>query len=171
MDCEYRQRLSAYHDGELPGAAMREMDLHVETCVACAAELEEIREVSRSFSEMAAEDLSSAAMARAHAVAEGAAAELGSPVLRVAGLLTALAASVLLVGSAWLREPPAGDGQPSKVAVAPAPAPEWERVAMTLDAGPIPIIQDTPDTPGRIILADAGRDARFANWVLQNLHR
>ena len=56
MDCEYRTRLDAFHDGELPPAAAREVERHLETCPVCAAELAEIREVADSFGGMAQGD-------------------------------------------------------------------------------------------------------------------
>jgi hypothetical protein len=76
-------------------------------------------------------------------------------------VLTALAASVLVIASAWLWDAPPADALPAPVAVMPAP--EWERVAMTLDTEPLPGLG--PDVPGRTVLADA----RLAEWMLQNL--
>ena len=88
----------------------------------------------------------------------------------VAGILTGLAASVLVVASAWLWEAPAPATGRARVVFAPAPAAEWERVAMTLDAGPLNGVPGPPagtDFPGRTVLADA----RLADWMLQNLSR
>src|SRR5689334_9013498 len=98
MDCEYRTRLSAFHDGELCGRAAREVRLHLVTCAWCAAELSEIREVSRSFGRLAAERVPPGLFRRGHEAAEAAArgASSGSNsgsrsrVLRVAGVLTGL---------------------------------------------------------------------------------
>ena len=172
MDCQHRARLSAFYDGELPGHAAREVRLHVETCPWCAAELEEIRELSGAFRELAEERPPVAVLRRAREAADAAAdaaarvavdaRRAGPPVLRVAGALTALAASVLVIASAWLSDaPPPNPLPPAAVSVAPAPA--WERVAMTLNAGPLP--GEITDDPGRTALADA----RLANWMLQNL--
>jgi anti-sigma factor RsiW len=163
MDCQYRVRLDAYHDGELPANAARELERHLETCPACEAELAEMRELSRSFGLFASECMSRASLERAHGLAEAAGYELRSPVLRIAGLLTGLAASVLVISSAWLWLAPAGDIRPSQVVVAPARMPEWERVAMTMEARPLP--GETPETHAGPMLADA----RLADWMLQNL--
>jgi anti-sigma factor RsiW len=166
MDCDYRVCLDAFQDGELEEAAAREVERHLESCPACAEEMAEIREVSRSFGPMARDMMSRAALARAHAAAEAAASELASPLPRVAGLLTGLAASVLVVVSAWLWEAPVVRVQPPQVEVASsAPAAEWERVAMTLDAAPS--AGEAPDVTPRPTLADA----RLADWMLRNLSR
>jgi anti-sigma factor RsiW len=165
MDCEYRERLNAFHDGELSPPAVRELSRHLETCPACAMELAEIREIARAFSDLAAEDISPAGVARAHEAADAAASELGSPVLRIMGLLAGLAASVLVIASAWLWAGPAPEPPQPQVVLLPAPTPEWERVAMTMEVGPL--TGETPDIPGRPMLADA----RLADWMLQNLSR
>jgi anti-sigma factor RsiW len=41
-----RKLLNAYLDGELHGKALREMELHLDVCVSCQKELEELRRVS-----------------------------------------------------------------------------------------------------------------------------
>jgi anti-sigma factor RsiW len=165
MDCEHRISLSAYHDGELDQAAARETEWHVKACPACAAELAEIRALSRAFGRFATDPMSREGVAQAHAAAEAAA--LRAPVLRVAGVLIALAASVLVVGSAWLMEPVLPGYRTTPVAVVPAPTPDWERVAMTLNAAPLAV--EAPDAPQPLLLADAATDQTLADWMLRNL--
>ena len=180
MDCEYRPRLNALHDAETGDAEARDLARHIEGCVACAAELEEMRQVSAEFDRFATEGPSQSLLRQLHRAADDAAkagadasADVGAMVVRVAGFLTALAASVMLVSWAWFGQPPAPTAiVPAPVTLAPAPAPEWERVAMTLDAGPLPA--QAPDGPGRFVLAaatDGDRDARLADWMLVNLNR
>jgi anti-sigma factor RsiW len=181
MDCPHRKRLDAYHDGELGDAETRDLERHLETCTSCAAELDEIHKVSEAFAGLVPTDVSPGAMARAHAAAEdafeqAAAAEGRRLLVRVAGVLTGLAASVLVVASAWLLEPPAAPTGNVDVAVAPrparGPAAEWERIAMTLDAGPL--LSDSPDAPGRLALAAVasdGDEGRVADWMLRSLNR
>jgi anti-sigma factor RsiW len=44
MDCrESRERLTAFHDGELPPAEAETMAQHVASCPACASELDDLR--------------------------------------------------------------------------------------------------------------------------------
>jgi anti-sigma factor RsiW len=38
--------LQAYHDGELQGARLRKVEVHLESCAACRAELEQLRSLS-----------------------------------------------------------------------------------------------------------------------------
>jgi anti-sigma factor RsiW len=169
MDCKYRELLNAYHDGELRPDAIMQLELHLKSCQSCAAELAEISEVSQAFAGFAREPLSADALAEAHANADSAVSDSPSPVLRMAGLLTALAASILIIASAWLREMPAPDLGSQQITVAPSPMPEWERVAMTLDTGPLS--EETPQ-PGQPVLAEVRpAEARLADWMLQNLSR
>ena len=81
--------------------------------------------------------------------------------------MAALAASVLVVASAWLWALPGQGGRPpprlATRAPALAPAAEWERLAMNLEAEPLP--GEAPQSPERQMLADA----RLAEWVLRNL--
>jgi anti-sigma factor RsiW len=164
MNCLYGASLDAYYDGELSADAAQELEEHVATCPACLADLEEIREVSRAFEKLGAEGPSASALTRAHQAAESAVAGAPSPVLRVAGTLASLAASVLVIASAWLWESSGEVVQPRPVSVTlPAPVPEWERVAMTLEPGPLP--EGVPDSPERQMLADV----RCADWMLRNM--
>jgi anti-sigma factor RsiW len=182
MDYPHRHRLNAYHDAELGDAEARELERHLETCPSCAAELDEILKVSEAFAGLVPSGISRAAMARAHAAADDACERVESAargrrlLVRVASVLTAVAASVLVVASAWLLEPPAAPTGNVNLAVAPGstvgPAAEWERIAMTLDAGPLR--SDSPDAPGRLALAAAasdGDEVRVADWMVRSLNR
>ena len=67
--CEKSPRLDAYHDGELPQGACREMEAHLAACAACAAELQEIRALSQALRSAPLPDLSQDARQRLnHAV-------------------------------------------------------------------------------------------------------
>ena len=149
------------------------MQRHLLTCTACSTELTRIREISAAFDHIKAERMSVAAMARAHATADASAASASPlPFLRVAGVLAGLAASILIIASAWLWDSSADVSESSTVSVplSVTAAPEWERIAMTLDTGPL--IRDTSGTPDQQILASAGgNDARVAEWMVQNLSR
>ncbi len=164
MACEFRQRLDAYYDGELSEPDAAAVSAHLAQCPQCAAALCEMRELSAAFAPLAGASMSQIGTARAHRAADRAAdsAEAGS-IGTIAAVFGGLAASILIVGSVWLfetRDEPASlNGQPV-VATAPRPAPEWERVAMTLDAGPL-VDDDVP------MLAEAD----LADWMVRNLNR
>ncbi|HWE93923.1 MAG TPA: zf-HC2 domain-containing protein [Tepidisphaeraceae bacterium] len=167
-DCTYHSRLSAYHDGELPSEAAREVESHVSACPACAAELAEIREVSDLFTEFAPQRMSRAALARTHDAVEG---DSQPRLLRIAGVLAGLAASAMVIGSAWLWETPTPASHPTKIVrigtreTAVAKAPEWEMVAMTLRADPLPV--QTGVAQPEIVSEPAVADA--VDWHLKFL--
>jgi anti-sigma factor RsiW len=53
IDCEYRIRLDAYHDGELSPAGRSDVEAHLRDCPSCAAELAAIRGMSAAFADAA----------------------------------------------------------------------------------------------------------------------
>jgi len=74
--------------------------------------------------------------------------------------LTTLAASLLIIGMAWLAEVPAAKPIPQPAMLAGAP--EWEKVAMTL--------QVDPPAPGIGTTGMAAKENEdLAGWLLQNL--
>ena len=81
--------------------------------------------------------------------------------LWIGGILSGLAASALIIASAWLMETPTPKAPPTPVALM-AEHGSWEQVAVS-DRG----LQELPsglwDQP---MLADA----RTAEWMVQNLH-
>jgi hypothetical protein len=179
-ECPFQVRIEAYHDGELDAAGRRAVELHVAQCPACAADLAWLRGVSRSLASVPAgmtdaergrleEALDAALVADGRAgadagfdVDEADARESDSISLyRTAGVLSAIAASILLLSVVWLNELPSGTRTPAggtRVAVGEVPA--WERVAMNLRVDPL------PNSPGgEVYLADA----RLADWMLQGL--
>lgn len=164
-DCEFRSRVAALYDGELDPPDSNEVERHVETCVACAAELHRLRQVGRMFDAIADEPLSDAAVARIHRAVDQADVEAPLGILRIALVLTALAASVVVIGSAWLWEAPAA-GTPIRptVSIRRSAASDWERVAVTLDPGPLP--QTSYDPGDRTRLADL----RLTSFMLDGLN-
>jgi len=160
-DCTFRPRLAAFHDGELAPAETRAVERHLQTCASCAAELAELRHVSVLFDEFARQPVAQETIARFHEELDASDDSAGS-VLRIGGTLTALAASVLIVGAAWLMESPAKPPPgPRVVIIDSAP---WERVATTLRVDPLPV-----DVPGGVGHEPAYADADLANWILRNL--
>jgi anti-sigma factor RsiW len=161
MDCSRLQRLNAYYDGQLSPQDARAMAAHVEACPDCSAALREMEELSRAFAGLAGGRMSAIGAARALEAADAAANSASRSLAGAAGLLAGLAASILTVASAWLLES-SGTAPVQRPAVvrAPAPAPEWERLAMTLDVWPL----EPDDQP---MLAEAD----LADWMLRNLNR
>jgi len=129
-ECKQAERLGAYYDGELSGAARAEMERHVGQCPSCAAELKRLGRLSELFSAATAPKLPPAALRRFH---DGIDTIPMADLRRVAEICGAIAASILLVCTVWLvRGRPAIDVIPvwETVAVArqemPTAAPEEE---------------------------------------------
>lgn len=178
VPCEYRIGVASLHDGELDAADAALVRAHVEQCPSCAAELAELRELSaRIASDVAAlsDGADAAALAGMHRAVDRAAAGADAadttplPLLRTAGLLGALAASVLIVAGVWLLDGPpraalAGRGVRGGAAANELVAipPDWERIAMTLRAQPRPGVvgDDSPFAP---------HYAAAIDWMLDGL--
>jgi anti-sigma factor RsiW len=164
-ECNYRSQLDAYHDGELAPQPAREFERHIESCPACTAELAELRNVSGLFAVFLEERMSRAALTRVHDAVEG---NAQPSLLRIAGLLAGLAASTMVIGTAWLWETPASPKPPhGTVAIVPAAPkdPQWLLVATTLRADPLP--REVGDDRTQIVSEPAVADA--AEWMLKNL--
>ena len=98
-NCTYHVRLEAFHDGELDAVARIEVARHLETCPACTAELVDIRGISQLFSNAPVPRLSQISLHRLHANLN---LLTDRGLLKIARILTGLAASVLVLGSLWL---------------------------------------------------------------------
>jgi hypothetical protein len=173
--CEFRVGVALLHDGELEPVDAAFVRAHAAHCPACAAELAALRELSARI----AADLSSldeaddAPLVAMHRAVDRAArterADLTPlPLLRTAGLLGAMAASVLIVAGAWLLDAPRGS-LPTGAATIPgindqlvAIPPDWERIATTLRAQPRPGVvgDDSPFAP---------HYAAAIDWMLDGL--
>ena len=160
-DCRFQSRLNAFHDGELDEASARQFEMHLKSCATCPAELESLREVSRQFRQLPDTTISPARVSRIHAAVD----EANEPanILRLAGLLSGLAASVLIVATAWMFESPTPARAPRLLVIGNPPAAEWEHVATTLEVRPLP--QENWPAQRTPMLADA----RTADWMLRNL--
>ncbi|MDB5323468.1 MAG: hypothetical protein JWN40_5099 [Phycisphaerales bacterium] len=173
-ECNFQLLLGAYHDRELDAAVDRRIARHVGECFSCATALRGMRELSARITTAAAMELEAdaAVIAGMHRAVDRAArdesAAVDRPLLRMAGLLSALAASVLIISGVWLLDS-RGDARLANGAGAAAPrggdvtaiTPDWERVAITLRAQPRPGIGD--DSPF------APRYAEAIHWMLDGL--
>jgi len=155
-ECE-PQLLSSYMDGELASADRDRVAQHLRLCPSCARELLLLQEGSQLLREYPFDTINDEELSRIHGAIE---AESEQPVWRLGMLVGALAASIMIISSAWLMEIPAATNSGLQ---ATAPMPQWERVAMTLRADPLP---QTVNDDG-IRLADAG----LADWMLDGLGR
>jgi hypothetical protein len=164
-ECQFQLLIGAYHDGELKAEMMRQVERHVEQCPACRAELAATRDLSARIAAVRLGEIDRVESLRLHEVIDEAAAgeQESLPLFRTAGLLAAMAASVLIVSGVWLLDlKPAGrpvgtTGGGTSVVLAP----EWEQVAMTLHADPRPqTVEDSLYAP---------RYANTVKWMLDGL--
>ncbi|MDY7010182.1 MAG: zf-HC2 domain-containing protein [Planctomycetota bacterium] len=98
-ECERAQQISAYYDGELPASAVAEFEEHLRQCPDCAAELADLRELSRLVGKLAEPKIPSHLLHRLHRSADYSSR---AGIWRMAKAISAVAAIVLLVCSSWL---------------------------------------------------------------------
>jgi len=145
-NCPSSEKLEAYYDDELAGEARLAIERHLSECAQCEAALARLRAISSAFG---AEEpkLSQISRHRLHLkvdqlLTEGRTIERG--LARIAWMLSGMAASVLLIGSAWLAR--------AKDAPQAAPPP-WVGVAS--------LTSDTTDASARDAAATPA-----AEWYL-----
>lgn len=154
-DCTFACRIDAYYDGELDGEALAIFEEHLAHCVHCREELESLRNLTRRFSATPTSELNGSELSRLYDTATKPAER---PQIGFAVGLLAMAASLLVVGTAWLMEIP-------RVAPAAAPTvavreiPDWEQFAMGGPVTPAPGLDDRT--------AVAEND--LADWMLSGL--
>src|SRR2546421_3938207 len=102
--CPDEQVLGAYLDGELEAPRRAEVESHLRDCETCARQLELIAEASRSLRDYPFADITPDERIRLHQVIDAA---MDRPILRIGGTLGLIAASILVVGLAWLHAIPA----------------------------------------------------------------
>ena len=163
IDCRFQLQLDAYHDRELDADARREFEEHLKECPSCPGELAAMRALSSRIEAAIPHDITSAESMRVHEAVNHAADPQPEsyPLLRTAGLLSALAASVLIISGVWLLDI-RSSRTTTFVKTGPSTlAPEWERVATTLRANPrIRINDDMFFSP---------HYASTVDWMLSNL--
>lgn len=163
--CISPMQLEAYRDGELSAVDAGAVADHVRGCDVCAAELKEMGELSASLSghaiDLGGSDMTSDELARLHERLDNELARIdrrssGFPAIKA---IMAMAASVLIIAAAWLSEMPRAQLTSPSPSMTIAGAPQWERIAVTL--------QVDPPVPGTGMSGLA--DEEMANWMLQNL--
>jgi anti-sigma factor RsiW len=152
--------LAAYHDGELDPPARAAVEEHLRACDACAAELSRIRAAALPLQALRNATPTPEQFSKFRAVVEEAADD--GRTRRMAQSLAVMAASILIVGLAWLRVlAPAPPTSVTPPAVAARDAEPWEKVAVTLRADPDAL----PPTGENV----AQSDVDFAEMMLQGL--
>jgi anti-sigma factor RsiW len=129
--CPTSQQLSAFHDGEVDETRRAEIEAHLRYCPACAAELKRLQTVSELFNTVplnaGAMRLSQIGLHRLHRRMDQAMEE---GFFRFVRVLNAIAACVLVAGSAWLL---LKTRDSRAVEIATPAAPPWVDVAEVSD--------------------------------------
>src|SRR5580698_7382453 len=99
MNCDFKNKIGAYHDGELDPAVCDKVEMHLAECPVCMAELIGLKAMSQLFAAMPEPRLSQITMHRLHNRAEGAMEE---GLIRYARVLSGIAACILVAASAGL---------------------------------------------------------------------
>ena len=174
-DCPFQPQLDAYHDGELASDARLRVERHLATCPACATDLADLRELSTGITTAADRPapITSAESHRLHDAVDHAEddAPYSLPFLRTAGLLTALAASVLIVCGVWLLDTVGHvTTNPGGVVAGSTPVvrigADWEYLAMTGHADPSPDLYDNSQMSNSPL---SPRYAATVQWMLSGL--
>jgi len=168
--CNFHPRLDAFFDGEMNATEHAAFRQHLQACAECPAGLVEMERISHVFSEMrddAAEKVEAGETARLHQAVDREMNRLAFQVdrsfWRTAGLVAGLAASVLIVASAWLTETPA----PHTAIVSPGNVqPDWETVAVGGPVYPLPYL-GVDAYPEHSALADA--HSKMTDWMIDSL--
>ncbi len=162
-DCTFRQQLSAYHDGERSPDASARVDEHLAGCEPCRVALASIQQLSDLFASARDEDVTLAEVARVHDAID---AEPAGNYFRTARMLIGLAASVLIIGSAWLWETPAGVSPVGGISISTGQTPQWEYVAVNQQAW-------LPPNSANPVVGDESRyaEAEVIQYMVQNLSR
>jgi anti-sigma factor RsiW len=124
--CPSEQELSRYYDGQLPYDRRDQIASHLAQCAACRELVAHWTTISRVFREAPHQRLSAIATARVYRRMDEV---LERGLVRLAWVVSGLAASVLLAGSMWLMR---ADTPAAPVAVSPPP---WVGVAYASDIG------------------------------------
>lgn len=139
-ECEFSQRLGAYHDGELSPPAQASVEEHLANCPACAAELARLRALSERFAATPPAPLPPLVLERLHRTADRLPA---LSVCRIAEAVAAVAAGILLACLIGIARQGTGEASAS------APPP-WETPVAAVDRG-------------------EGSEELLANWMAQDL--
>jgi anti-sigma factor RsiW len=143
-ECQYAQRISAYHDGELPGPSRAALEEHLGGCPLCAAELSRLRKMSQLIRATDRPEMPAEALERLHRMVD---LEPKIVLVRMAEVFAAVAAVILLFSCAWLC-------RISAAGTAERQIPLWETAAVA------------PQDPSGVATQE-----QLAQWIVQDLSR
>ena len=141
-ECGRAQQLSAYHDGELPVAAGKELEEHLRHCPHCVNELRRLRDFSAMLAGRAEPDIPPSLMRRLHQTAD-AAAQIS--IWRMGRVVAAVAAAILIVCAVFLGRSPTFQAETAGIS-------RWELAALR------------PDD----VAAEDSSDVQLAMWIIDN---
>ena len=124
MSCEQAEKIQAYHDGELSPPQRLEVESHLQSCPECRELLQELKNLSQMFATVRFADMRPQAMGKLHGAWWAAQARRDRGVRRLAAVLTAAAAIVLVL------TPLLTPHHPPKTVTEDTPAGAWELVAL-----------------------------------------
>ena len=145
--CDWSNRLSAYHDGELSEADAASVESHLATCQICRYELGQYRQMALMLNRADIPELSAKALAGMKQQIDW---EGNLVILRFARRMTGIAAAVLLAGTFWLVSANSSGG------AAPSQVHDWEAAAVSPNADAM------QQNPG---------DVQLAEWIETDLSR
>lgn len=122
LECSYQTSLASYYDGQAGPERAREVESHLLTCAPCSAELKRLAQLSELLRTVRPEGIRPDELARVHEAVEGV-EDRG--VIRMVFGLSAVAASILIISTAWLYDAPQAPSGPVHVSVEQP----WERIA------------------------------------------
>lgn len=147
MDCGFSEQLEAYHDGELSAAAASALEAHLPTCPTCSQRLAELAQMSNLFAAAPVPHLSQISLHRLH---HKIADEMDRGLVRLAWTLSAVAAVIMVVASAWLMQ--VKEIAPTPIATAQV-APPWSGVPTSFESETV--LHESATPVAQWYLADA----------------
>lgn len=142
-ECQQAERISAYHDGELPEASRAALEAHLRVCPVCAAELARLERLSHLIRGMGTQTMRPEALARLHQAVD---LQPRLTLMHLAEAFAAVAAAILIASGAWLWTL-------STAREASAQIPVWETVAVAPQSAP------------------AAVQEQLTQWIVQDLSR
>lgn len=150
-ECEYRGRIEAFYDGELPAEADREVSGHLAECGACQRELDRLQKLSSALKTVRVEGAPQDVLRRAHQRVRAARNLPKLVLLRMARRASLVAAALLVACCLWLWRIQAPGGA---TAVVPG---AWETVAVSSSVSVAK-------------LNEPYREELMARWIVQDLN-